>query len=219
MNDDMITNAVDPLILEIFLYKNNYKDRLLITELKERARTVKIPGNEDSAFFVKTDDMYDILMTKFKKDIKDFDSTPDESLHKSATSIYFIDSMISSFKHLKYFKVNVSEASSYTRKINNTINFDFRVMHSKIDLPVFCSPEFMVILKEIFKNLGIYGTNPFDKTPYFEMHVNQLCSKLRHRIAEIDPESEENYYITSFQSLIGTKLEKDNPMLLVLVEK
>ncbi len=72
IDNNALTSSVDPLILEIYLYNNNYKDRLLITELMEKAQTVKIPGLDDTSFFVKTDDMWEILNTKFRKDIPRF---------------------------------------------------------------------------------------------------------------------------------------------------
>ena len=217
--DDMITNAIDPLILEIYLYNNNYKDRLLITELKERAHTVRIPGLDDTSFFVKVDDMYDILHTKFKKDLVDFDSTPYDALNQSVTSIFFIDNMIRSFSKMRYFRINVSESQIYSRKIKDSISFDYRIIHTKVDLSSICAPEFLAECKMIFKNLGYYRNDPFDKTPYFEVSVREFLSKLRMYLARLDQESEEATYILNLQLIFGTKLEKDNSIALIVVEK
>jgi hypothetical protein len=93
-NEDMITSAIDPLILEIYLYNNNYKDRLLISELKEKAYTVRVPELEGTSFFIRVDDMYEILNTKFKKDLRDFESTPYENLEQSVTSIFLLSLVV-----------------------------------------------------------------------------------------------------------------------------
>jgi hypothetical protein len=114
-DEDMIANVVDPLILEIYLYKNNYKDRILISELKEKAHTVRIPEMEGTCFFVRVEDVISILNTSFKKDIKNFGSISEKSLSNNVTSIYFIDNMIKSFESIKYFKVNVSNSEVYTK--------------------------------------------------------------------------------------------------------
>lgn len=219
--DNSLTSAVDPLILEIYLYNNNYKDRLLITELMEKAQTVKIPGLDDTSFFVKTDDMWEILNTKFRKDIRDFDSTPYDTLNASITSIYFVYSMIQSFSKLKYFRINVSDSQIYTRKVNDSIQFGYRIVHSKIDLPSVCTPEFLFECKRIFKKLGFYTPDPFDRSPYFEVSIRDLFGKIREymqQIEEIDPEGEELNILLNIQMLFGTKLEKDNSVVLVIVE-
>ena len=216
---DMITNAVDPLILEIYLYTNNYKDRLLISELKSKAQTIKIPGIDDTSFFVKVDDMYDILHDKFRKDLRDFDSTPYDTLNGSVTSIYFIESIMRAFHKMKYFRINVSDSQIYTRKVNDKISFDYRVIHSRVDLPIICTPEYLAHCKRIFKNIGVYGNDPFDKTPYFEIAVADLFNKLRSYSMNFTEEDDELNYILNLQMMFGPKLERDNCTVLVVVEK
>jgi len=216
--EDMLTSVIDPLILEIFLFKNNYKDRLLISALKEKVHVVKVEGLNDNSFYVKVEDVYQILHENFKKDIQDFDSTPIHSLSTSVTSIYFIDSMIQNFSKLKYFKINVSNSEVYTRKSNDFISFDYRVIHSKLDLPSFCSLEFIDICKQIFSIINVYKSTTFKKDPYFEIYASDLIMKLSDHLETLDEESEELHYVNILISILGPKLEKDNPLLTVIVE-
>jgi hypothetical protein len=216
--EDAITNVVDPIIIEIFLYKSNYKDRLLISELKEKAHTIKIPGIDDSSFFVKIDDMWEILNTTFKKDLKDFDSTPYDSLNSTVTSIFFIDSMIQSFDQLRYFRINVSDSPVYTRKKDDVISFDYKIIHSKIDLTEICSIEYLSFCKDLFKKLGFLNENPFNPVPYIEIPAKDLLGKIRNYLMSIDQESEEAEYILSLQLIFGTKLEKDNSTVLIILD-
>lgn len=217
-DDELLNNVIDPLILEIFLFKNNYKDRLLISALKEKAHVVKVEGTDDNSFFVKVEDVDQILHRNFKKDIMDFDSTPSHSLSTSVTSIYFIDSMIQNFANLKYFKINVSNSEVYTRMSNDIISFDYRVIHSKLDLPSFCNEEFLDICKEIFAAIGVYKQTTFNKEPYFEIYANELIQKLHNHANTLEEESEELEYVTNIIFILGPKLEKDNPLLMVVVE-
>ena len=217
-NDDSIANVMDPLVLEIFLFKNNYKDRLLISALKEKAHVVKIDNLDDNSFFVRVEDVNLILHDNFKKDIRDFDSTPAQSLSSSVTSIYFIDMMIQSFSKLKYFKVNVSNSEVYTRKSNNIIQFDYRVIHSKLDLTAFCTEEFLNVCKEIFTAIGVYKKTPFDNAPYFEIQAQELIDRLSDFAADYEEDSEEAGYITNLFSILGPKIEKDNPLILIVIE-
>jgi hypothetical protein len=188
----------------------------------EKAETVKIPGLDDTSFFVKTDDMWEILNTKFRKDIRDFDSTPFDTLNGSITSIYFVYSMIQAFSKLKYFRINVSDSQIYTRKVNDSIQFGYRIVHSRVDLPSTCTPEFLFECKRIFKKLGLYTPDSFDRSPYFEVSIREIFGKIREymqQIEEIDPEGEELNLLLNIQMLFGTKLEKDNSIVLVIVEE
>jgi hypothetical protein len=60
-----IDEMIEPLILEIYLNSNNYKDRLLITDLRKKAQIVKMPMIDDSAFYVKAEEVSDILYEKY----------------------------------------------------------------------------------------------------------------------------------------------------------
>jgi hypothetical protein len=216
-DEDMIANVVDPLILEIYLYKNNYKDRILISELKEKAHTVRIPEMEGTCFFVRVEDVISILNTSFKKDIKNFGSISEKSLSNNVTSIYFIDNMIKSFESIKYFKVNVSNSEVYTRLNKDTITFDYKIIHSRINFPSFCTPEFLEKCKEIFQKIGVYKRDIFDKAPYFEIMSNDLIDKLVIYSQGLT-DGEEMIYVENILMLLGSKVEKDNPILLVIVE-
>lgn len=219
-SESFMTSAIDPLILEIYLYKNNYKDRILISELKKRAQVVKIPGHEGNSFFVNVDDMQEVLYNKFLKDLNNFDSTPENSLNISVTSIFFIDSMIKGFSALKYFKINVSDSEVYTRKSKDMITFDYRVIHSRVNLPKICTPEFLDVCKRILIYTGIYKPTIFDKKPYIETSAKNLMFAIREYEAQIDSEEniEELNNIINFKSIFGTKLENDDSLILLVVE-
>jgi hypothetical protein len=217
-NEDMIISAVDPLILEIYLYNNNYKDRLLISELKEKAHTITVPGIAENAFFVKADDMMDILVTKFKKDLSEFESTPYDHLKDTVTSIYFIDNMLRSFDAIKYFRINVSDSQVYSRKGKDSISFDYKIIHSRVDLPSICTPEYLQNVKRILTRVGFISKDSFEKSPYFESSAREIISRLRSYSNDLEPESEEHQYVTNLIFIFGNKLEKDNSIVLVIVD-
>lgn len=218
-DDEIVTSIIDPIILEIFLYNNNYKDRILISEIKEKAQTIRIPDSEDSSFFVKVDDMWSILNDKFKKDIKNFESTPKENLSSSITSIFFIDSMMKTFDSLKYFKIKVSDSEIYTRKNKDVIHFGYRILHSKVDLTEVLSDEDLEVCKDILIQTNIISTNLFEKTPYVEVYAKDLFNSIKSYYATLDKESDEALTVLNFLSIFGNKLERDDSMILIVFER
>jgi hypothetical protein len=110
--NDYVSNLIDPLILEIFLNNNNYKDRLLISDLRKRAHLIKLQSLDENSFFVKAEELENILSTKFQSDLKEFSTLPNSSLPSNATSIYFLNSMLNEFRHVKYFRIYVSNTQN-----------------------------------------------------------------------------------------------------------
>ena len=83
---------IEPVILEIFLNKNNYKERLLINDLKKSARTIKIDHiTEDTSFFVNASEVEEILYCKYRKEINNFDSTHPDRLLNTSNTIFVLE--------------------------------------------------------------------------------------------------------------------------------
>jgi hypothetical protein len=217
--NDYVSGLIDPLILEIYLNNNNYKDRLLISDLKKRAHLVKLKDLDENSFFVKAEELESILLTKFSDDINEFDRLPNSSLPSNVTSIYFLNSMLREFRRVKYFRIYVSNSMNYTRKVEDKIVFDYKIMHSRIDLANRSTPEFLQKCADIFSEIGVYREEIFFEKPYFEIYAKDLFNKLNYYRATIDPESEEYFDIQDILLIFGSKLEKDNSTMLIIMKR
>jgi len=217
--NDYVSNLIDPLILEIFLNNNNYKDRLLISDLRKRAHLIKLQSLDENSFFVKAEELENILSTKFQSDLKEFSTLPNSSLPSNATSIYFLNSMLNEFRHVKYFRIYVSNTQNYSRKVDDRIVFDYKIMHSRIDLANKSTPEFLSVCSEIFSRIGVYREDLFFEKPYFEIHAKDLFYKLNYLKATLDPEDETYQDITDILLLFGSKIEKDNSTILIIMKR
>lgn len=206
---------IEPVILEIYLNKNNYKERLLINDLKKSARTIKIDHiTEDSSFFVNASEVEEILYTKYRKEINNFDSTHPDRLLNTSNSIFFLESAIRGFQKLRYFRIHVSDDEELV-KTKGTI--DYKIMHSKINLAKNLIPEFYEKCIYIFKKIGLY--NPRDKKPYIEINVRELFYLLQKYQSELEEDDEEFLAIEDIMDIFGPKLEADNSMTLIILEK
>jgi hypothetical protein len=219
MTDDEMNFVNDPLILEIFLYKNNYKDRLLIAEMKEHAQLISYQPMNDNSFFIQADELFDILHEKFRRDISNFESTPHQELGPSVTSIYFLNSILNSYKNVKYLKVNISDSSVYSRKVDNRVSFDYRIVHSKVDLSSILIDQDLIDVKQLFINAGILKNEPFQTKPYFEIFAKDLITILSAYGSRFPEGDETNQLIAGIKALIGPKVELDNPTLLIIIDK
>lgn len=211
-----VDEMIEPLILEIYLNSNNYKDRLLITDLKKKAQIVKLPMVDDSSFFVKSEEVSDILYEKYRKDIKNYQSTPVSTFIESANSVFYIEAILREFDSLKYFKVNVSD-KSISRDTTNL--FEYKIIHSKMDLANSVDDDFLEMCITVFKNIGIYRTSIFYPQPYLEVSIRDLFHKLVDYREQFDKEDDEYLDVVDIMMMFGNKLERDNATCLVILQK
>jgi len=217
--NDSISSLIEPLILEIYLNNNNYKDRILINDLKKRAHIVKLHDIDESSFFVRAEEVNDIINTKFHNDLLEFDSTPITSLAPKVTSIYFIDSMIRSFRNLRYFRIHVSNSINPSRRIEDKIVFDYRIMHTKLDLANNCTPELFKDFQELFSNIGVYREELFHDKPFFEISAKELFYKILNYQSKFAQDDDEYLMVLDILSILGSKIEKDNSTMLIVMKR
>ena len=127
--------------------------------------------------------------------------------------------MLKEFRNLKYFRVYVSNSQNFTRKVEDKIVFDYRIMHSRIDLANKCEPDFLEDCAKIFSAIGVYKEDLFHEKPFFEIYAKDLFNKLNMYKSTIDPEEEEYFIITEIMLVIGSKLEKDNSTMLIIMKR
>ncbi len=211
-----VDEMIEPLILEIYLNSNNYKDRLLITDLKKKAQIVKLPMIDDSSFYVKSEEVSDILYEKYRKDIKNYQSTPVSTFIESANSVFYIEAILREFDSLKYFKVNVSD-KSISRDTTNL--FEYKIIHSKMDLANSVDEEFLEMCVSVFKKIGVYYTSTFYPLPYLEISIRDLFYKLIDYREQFDKDEDEYLDIVDIMMMFGNKLERDNATCLLILQK
>ena len=207
---------IEPLILEIYLNKQNYKDRLLINDLRKGARTIRLDLDSSSSFFVNAEEVQDILNTKWKKEIDNLDSTPRSALQSTTNSIFFIESVLRGFKKLRYFRIHVSDNEELA-KSKESVNY--KIMHSKIDFANSLIPEFFEKCKYVFKKIGIFSLNHTNPKPYVEVSVRDLFIRLQKFMSDFEEEDEEFQICLDIMDIFGPKLEQDNSTVLIIMQK
>jgi hypothetical protein len=207
---------VEPIVLAVYLNKNNYKDRLLISELRKKAQMIRLEG-DDSSFYVKADEVEDILHTKYLKEIQNLDSTSPSKLANTYNSVYFIENALRYFDSLKYFNINVSEVEE-PKSSKDTV-FDYKVIHSKIDLASNLEEDYFEYCLDIFRRIGIYSPSYVDPTPYLEVSIRELYNLLYKYASQFDEESQEFHDVISIVDLMGKKIEADNSTALIILKK
>lgn len=214
----LISSLIQPLILEIYLNKSVYKERLLINDLKRSSRVIELPEGSNNSFFVKASELEEILYEGFENEILNFRSVSDNQIGSSASSIFFLDGILQTFRELRYFRVNVSDSKKYSRVKDDMLVFDYKLMHVKVDIANKCSKKFIREIKRVFSEINIYRNEIFFEKPYFEIEGSILFNKLYDYAQNFDEEDEEYSLIQNILDLFGPRIERDNAIILIIME-
>jgi len=212
------TNTFSPLVVEVTLYKHNLMDNRVLSEIRRNSRLQKIPGS-NKHFFISTEDILDVLETRFKDDIMFQNGLNEEDLVQNVNSAFFLHSVVTTFPNLKYVKFSVSPTKNYTRKKGNQISFDYKILHAKIDLPALVeSREELRKIQKLLIDLKFWKPNPYKPQTFIECSSRDIISQINYY------EGEGEEFIQTHAEAIGNlmryidmKLETDNASLHVVV--
>jgi hypothetical protein len=204
-----------PAVIDITLYKNNYYDNLLITKLKRDTAYEEQQGVKDT-YLIGADDFREVLYTSFMKEIEAVRSLPLSDLQKNATSLYFLDKILTSYNSLRFLKVNVSREENFSR-LNKTekvpvIFFNYKISMLNIRLPeIFTTKQVRTINKFFIENsIAVYDEfYGYDHRIYFR--TSELLSFLLSS-------EEKDGAADLLLSIIDNKSELDNPLIMLATD-
>lgn len=205
-----IVNVDQPTIIEIVLYRNNWKDNQLIHTLKRNSNMFNINEKKDS-FFVGVED-FNLCLEKFDKEIKKFDSISEDNLLDSVNSLYFLKNVFGVFENLHFIKVNISNKRLYTRVVQESISFSLKVVYSKVLLDSYLDPKNKRSIINVFEKIGIIRNDDRFEDTYVSIRLSNLISKIK---LEYKHEKQAEILEVLFY-IIDEKTEVDDPMILFI---
>lgn len=212
------TNHKYPLVVEVTMYRHNWMDNKIINEVRRNARLSKI-NSSNSHFFVTTSDLKEILTKKFSEDIEEQAGLPQDKLVQSVTSAFFLHSVVNSFSNLKYVKFNVSSNKNYTRKSGDTVTFDYKILHARINLPELVENKTeLKEFQELLTYINFWEYDKYNPKTFIEVSSRDLISNINYH------EGEDSEFVKEFGEIINRlltyvdlKLESDNTTIHLII--
>ena len=210
------TNLKYPLVIEIVMYKNNLVDNRILSEVRRNARINQV-GSSHANFYIPAADMKDILRDKFQNDLEQLSGLTQEQLSKRVNSAFFLHNVVTSFPNLRFIKFNVSDQNNYTRKTEEGITFDYKILHAKIDLPEVFDSKKLVDIQYLLMECGLWNHNKFFPKPYIEITARDLVTQITMAEGSEEFVSEHGETINMLMDVIDMKMEVDNAMIHLIV--
>ena len=161
--------------------------------------------------------MKEYLTDYFKRDINRFHDVSDTTIHKEATSIYFIWQIFETTPNLKYIRVNLNTNSSYNRIIKvdqaKTIKYDVKVLRGFIRTFDMFHPHEVHLVNRVLWRAGLLKKNQHFKLIKVKEFLQQLDLYLsENNNAEVFGVT--NAFISKLEGY-----EADNPEMLLITDK
>jgi hypothetical protein len=201
-------------IVDVTLYKYNSID-LKLWGIILRGYTSKV--HSDNWRVISADTLKTYITRNFSDDISRFKAVSDTTVHKEATSVYFIWQIFETMPNLKYVKVNLNKNSSYNRIVNvdqvKTIKYDIKVLRGFIRTFDLFHPSEVTLVNRVLEKSGLMKNNQHFKL----IKVREFLSALDLYLSENN--QAEIFSVTNAFISILENYEADNPEMLLITDK
>ena len=168
-------------VIDIILYKYNSIDSKLWSLLKRSVNHKKL---SDESILIPYGEIKSIIVDNFSKDIDRIQATGGATLHKEATSIYFIWKMIDEMPKLRWIKVTLNKNSGYNRVVHvdeiKTIKYSIKCLRGTFRTFDHFSPSQIPLVNNILYRSGILFMNEHFRV----LRLSNMLSRLDNFLSE-----------------------------------
>lgn len=206
-----------PLTMDIILYKNNYIDNLIISELKKNLHIFTI--GEPDVFIVNAQEFKYLINKKFKDNIERIKNASNDEMTSSVNSAYFLSNILNNYPKLQSVKVIISNKTNFSRivekkELGPMIIFDFKFSTGSFDCHKYFDEDEIPLLIELLNIWGFIDNNRVSDYPFIKVKTMDIFNKISEFENEY-PDLLEDFtpIIDVLFENIEYKLEEDNALL------
>jgi len=201
-------------VIDITLYKYNSIDIKLWGLIKRDAESKKLTTD---SHLVPVNRMQQYMNKWFSAEINRFQSVGDVSIHKEATSVYFIWQLLNNTPNLTWIKVNLNKNLSYNRIVNidkiKTIRYNIKTVRGSFRLFDVFGPRELNIVNDILDRCKLLNNNQMYKV----FKLKKLMAILDMYLSEDSANETFGLINTIIQSL--EQYEGDDPEILLITDR
>ena len=205
-----------PTSIDVKLYKYNYVDNKIWTQLKNYTDWIEVQDNPDS-IIVHADEVAEILEVFYKRDLHKIAATGSEFLHRSVNSAYFLYKILEEMHKVEYIKFSLDLDKTYSRMVDTEderlLRFDFKVLTITLRMHEFFTESELKILNEVLTANGIFESNK----PYMQARLSELTVNVDTLANKVEDDKAGDL-LAGLIDIIDPKIHNDNPLVLLVTD-
>jgi len=206
-----------PTTIDITVNRYNYIDNRLWTQIKNQIDYIPVDKN---SILLSTEQVFSLIETNWIDEINKIKSVGSSFFSTQVNTIYFIYLLLDEMNNLQYIKFTRNFDKQYTRLLNenneNRIEFDFKVLSMTLRLSdFFSSKELKYINKSLIELNILKPTETYTRLKAIDL-LNKIDSYLSN--SENLKNSTGARYMSEIIEMLSFKIEKDNPLILLITD-
>ena len=208
-NKDVFSEVVD-----ITLYRYNSIDNKIWGLIRRDSSCRRV---SDDSYLIKSSNMQQYINKWFSREVNRFKSVGDASIHKEATSIYFIWQMIQSMPKLSWIKVTLNKNLNYNRIVKidqiKTIKYNIKTIRGSLKLFELFEARELNIINEVLEHCKMMSSDEMYKV----FRLKQLMTVLDMYLSDNEATETFNLIHTIIHKL--EPYEADDPEILLITDR
>ena len=204
-----------PTAIDVTLYKYNYIDNKLWAQIQNDIDFIEL-GND--SIMVSSSQLKFILDTYYQNSINKIKSIGSDFMHKEINTVFFLFQILIEMENLQYIKLTLNKDKKYTRIIENDgikmIQFSFKLLTATLRLYDLYEDDELPLVNQILEELEILEPG----TPYTRLNAKELYNSILVYLEEKDPDDIEAGIVTDILDILESKIEKEDPLLLLITD-
>lgn len=205
-----------PTSIDVKLYKYNYIDNKIWTQLKNYTDWIEVP-DADNAVIVHADEIADILETFYKKDMQRIAATGSEFIHREVNSAYFLYKILEEMPKVEYIKFNLNTDKTYSRMVDTEeeklLRFDYKVLTITVRMHEYFTEEELQLVNQALTDAGVFE----DNKPYMQARLSELTVNV-DKLANSVEDDKTGDLLAGLIDVIDPKIHNDNPLVLLVTD-
>jgi hypothetical protein len=204
-----------PTAIDVTLYKYNYIDNRLWAQIQNDIDFIEL-GND--SIMVSASQLKFILDTYYQNSINRLKSVGSDFIHKEINTVFFLYQILIEMENLQYIKFTLSKDKKYSRIIENDgvkmIQFSFKLLTATLRLYDLYDEFELPLVNKILEELEILE----DGIHYSRLGAKELYDSILFYLEEKDPEDTEAGIVADILDILESKIEKEDPLLLLITD-
>jgi hypothetical protein len=204
-----------PTAIDVTLYKYNYIDNKLWAQIQNDTDFIEL-GND--SIMISASQLKFVLDTYYQNSINRIKSVGSDFIHKEINTVFFLFQILLEMENLQYIKFTLNKDKKYSRIIETDgvkmIQFSFKLLTATFRLYDLYDDDELLLVNKILEEIEILE----DGIPYARLNAKELYDTILLYLEEKDPEDLEAGIVTDILDILESKIEKEDPLILLITD-
>lgn len=204
-----------PTAIDVTLYKYNYIDNKLWAQIQNDTDFIEL-GND--SIMISSSQLKFVLDKYYQSSINKIKSVGSDFIHKEINTVFFLFQILLEMENLQYIKLTLNKDKKYSRIIETDgvkmIQFSFKLLTATLRLYDLYEDDELPLVNKILEELEVFE----EGIPYARLNAKELYDNILFYLEEKDPEDLEAGIVTDILDILESKIEKEDPLILLITD-